>query len=210
MGEVAPNTQAPASLAKPRGLPVPTGLFRSLPMAIKRPRLAFVVASAAFAAAASGCTATRDFHGYVPDQAFPEDVKPAVDTRSTVLARLGTPSTTSLFDKAGEAKVTPGKEQLWVYMSSTRELLAFYYPKVVQRSIIAIQFDEDDVVSDVLVYDADDGRVLDYSSRVTPTRGRELGILEQLFGTLGSLRNQIPGLEDRDNRQPGDNPGGRQ
>ncbi len=167
------------------------------------------VAGAAFAIL-SACTATRDFHGYVPDQAFPEDVKPDVDTRSTVLARLGTPSTTSLFDASSQAMSPPGKEKLWVYMSSTRELLAFYYPKVVQRSIIAIQFDDDDVVSDVLIYDVDDGRVLDYSSRITPTRGRELGILEQLFGTLGSLRNQIPGLEDRDNRQPGDNPGGRQ
>ena len=44
----------------------------------------------------------------------------------------------------------------------------------------------------------------------SPTRGRELGILEQLFGTLGSLRNQLPGMENPDNRQPGDNPGGRQ
>ena len=179
-------------------------------MALKRSRLGLLVATVATATVLAGCTATRDFHGYVPDQAFPEDVKPDVDTRSTVLARLGTPSTTSLFDKAGEAKVAPGKEQLWVYMSSTRELLAFYYPKVVQRSIIAIQFDDEDVVSDVLVYDADDGRVLDYSSRITPTRGRELGIMEQLFGTLGSLRNQLPGMEQPDNRQPGDNPGGRQ
>lgn len=178
-------------------------------MALKRTRLGLLVATVAAATVMAGCTATRDFHGYVPDQAFPEDVKPDVDTRSTVLARLGTPSTTSLFNAAGEAKMTPGKENLWVYMSSTRELLAFYYPKVVQRSIIAIQFDEEDVVSDVLVYDADDGRVLEYSSRVTPTRGRELGILEQLFGSLGSLRNQLPGME-QDNRQPGDNPGGRQ
>ena len=81
---------------------------------------------------------------------------------------------------------------------------------MVQREIVAIQFDDDDVVSDVLVYDVDDGRVLDYNSRVTPTRGRELGILEQLFGTLGSLQNQIPGMDREDDRQPGDNPGGRQ
>lgn len=170
-------------------------------------RLALAAASLAVLGA---CTATRDFHGFVPDQALATDVKPAVDTRSTVLARLGTPSTTSIFDQTGQARYVAGKERLWVYMSSTRELLTFYYPKVVQREIVAIQFDEDDVVSDVLVYDVDDGRVLDYNSRVTPTRGRELGILEQLFGTLGSLQNQIPGLEREDDRQPGDNPGGRQ
>jgi outer membrane protein assembly factor BamE (lipoprotein component of BamABCDE complex) len=178
-------------------------------MALKRSTLGRIALAGAAAAILSGCTATRDFHGYVPDQAFPEDVKPAVDTRSTVLARLGTPSTTSVFDSSAVAMSSPGKENLWVYMSSTRELLTFYYPKVVQRSIIAIQFDPDDVVSDVLIYDVEDGRVVDFSSRVTPTRGRELGILEQLFGTIGSLRNTLPGQRE-DNRQPGDNPGGRQ
>jgi outer membrane protein assembly factor BamE (lipoprotein component of BamABCDE complex) len=141
----------------------------------------------------AGCAATRDFHGYVPDQALATDVQPAVDTRSTVLARLGTPSTTSIFN-----------DDLWVYMSSTRELLTFYYPKVVAREIVAIQFDEDDVVSDVLVYDVNDGRTLAYNSRVTPTRGRELGILEQLFGTIGNLRNQLPGQNEEQRRQPGE------
>jgi outer membrane protein assembly factor BamE (lipoprotein component of BamABCDE complex) len=87
-------------------------------------------------------------------------------------------------------------------MSSTRELLAFYYPKVVQREIVAIQFDDQDVVSDVLVYDVTAGRTISYNSRVTPTRGRELGILEQLFGTLGRLPQQLPGQEQR--RQPGE------
>lgn len=148
------------------------------------------------AAAIAGCTASRDFHGYLADQALPEDVQSGVDTRSTVLARLGTPSTTSIFD-----------DKLWVYMSSVRELLTFYYPKTVQRSVIAIKFDEDDVVSDVLIYDVDDGRTLAYNSRVTPTRGRELGILEQLFGTLGAM-GQLP-QDNRDpnnrrNRQPGE------
>ena len=157
-------------------------------MALRRLALAGLCA-----AAISGCAATRDFHGYVPDQALPTDVQPAVDTRSTVLARLGTPSTSSIFD-----------DKLWVYMSSTRELLTFYYPKVVQREIVAIQFDDDDVVSDVLVYDVNDGRTVSYNSRVTPTRGRELGILEQLFGTIGSLRNQLPGQDERNRRQPGE------
>ena len=158
-------------------------------MALRRIALAGLCA-----AALAGCAAQRDFHGYIPDQALPTDVQPTVDTRSTVLARLGTPSTTSLFD-----------DKLWVYMSSTRELLTFYYPRVVQREIVAIQFDDDDVVSDVLVYDVNDGRTVSYNSRVTPTRGRELGILEQLFGTIGSLRNQLPGQNDeQQRRQPGE------
>ncbi len=154
------------------------------------------VALVLVATALGGCRATRDFHGYVPDQALPTDIKPSVDTRTSVLARLGTPSTTSIFD-----------DKLWVYMASTRELLAFYYPKIVQREVIAIQFGEDDVVSDVLVYDLTDGRTVSYNSKVTPTRGRELGILEQLFGTLGRLPQQLPGQNNQErDRQPGDNP----
>ena len=151
------------------------------------------IALALAVASAAGCRATRDFHGYVPDQALPTDVEPAVDTRSTVLARLGSPSTTSAFD-----------DSLWVYMSSTREHKAFYYPKVVGREIVAIQFDENDIVSDVLTYDLNDGQVLAYNSRVTPTRGRELSILEQLFGSIGNIPNQIPGNQQDRQRQPGE------
>lgn len=160
-------------------------------MAMRRLAIALVVAVVATA----GCRASREFHGYVPDQALPTDVQPNVDTRTTVLARLGSPSTTSIFD-----------DKLWVYMSSTRERLAFYYPKVVQREIVAIQFDAQDVVSDVLVYDVKAGRTIKYSSRVTPTRGRELGILEQLFGTIGRLPQTLPGQAQPGDRQPGDAP----
>lgn len=150
------------------------------------------MAMAVFALAGlSACQATRDFHGYVPDQSLPTDIKPTEDTRSTVLAKLGSPSTTSVFD-----------DNLWVYMSATREELTFYYPRVVQREIVAIQFDDQDAVSDVLVYDIAAGRTIEYNSRVTPTRGRELGILEQLFGTIGRLPQQLPGQENQ--RQPGE------
>jgi outer membrane protein assembly factor BamE (lipoprotein component of BamABCDE complex) len=142
--------------------------------------------------ALAACQPTRDFHGYVPDQSLPTDIKPTEDTRSTVLAKLGTPSTTSIFD-----------DNLWVYMSATREELTFYYPRVVQREVVAIQFDDQDSVSDVLVYDLSAGRTIAYNSRVTPTRGRELGILEQLFGTIGRLPQQLPGMEENQ-RQPGE------
>ncbi len=139
--------------------------------------------------ALNACQATRNFHGYIPDQVQPTDIAPSIDTRSTVIARLGTPSTTSVFN-----------DDLWIYMSATREQLTYHRPKVKSRQIVAIQFDDQDQVTDVLTYDLDDGRVIDFVSRETPTRGRELGILEQLFGTIGRLPT---GIGDAQNRDPG-------
>jgi len=112
-------------------------------------RLALVGIAAAIV---TGCTATRDFHGDAPDQAFPEDVKLEVDTRSTVLARLGTPSTTSMSDALTTAMSAPGKErrraQHALRPANYRPLTT---PKTVQRSIIADPVRPDDVVSDVLI-----------------------------------------------------------
>ncbi len=140
--------------------------------------------------ALNACQASRNFHGYLPDQVRPAEIEPSVDTRSTVIARLGSPSTTSIFD-----------DNLWVYMSATREQLTYHRPKVVKRNIVAIQFDDSDQVVDVLTYDLEAGQVIDYVSRETPTRGRQLGILEQLFGTIGT---GLPsGIGDDLNRGPG-------
>ena len=153
-------------------------------------RVLLVAASLALLA---GCTPTRDFHGYIVDEAAPADVEPGVDTRTSVLARLGSPSTKSIFD-----------DNTWVYMSSPRDRLAYFRPKVSQRSVVAIRFTDENVVDEVLTYDADDGEVISYAARETATRGRELGVLEQLFGNVGRVV-----LPPTDERTPG-NPTGRQ
>lgn len=147
--------------------------------------LFLIVASAAILA--SCATPSRDFQGYVQDETAPADIKPGEDTRSTVLASLGSPSTSTAFG-----------DDTWIYMSSTRERFAFYHPKVISRDIVAIKFGEDDVVEEVLQFDETDGRVIQYASRETPTRGRELGLLEQIFGNVG--RVALPA----ERRSPGD------
>ena len=147
--------------------------------------LLMVVATAALLSACA--SASRDYQGYIADEAKPADVKPGEDTRASVLSQLGSPSTESVFD-----------DNTWFYLSATRQRFAFYHPKVVDRSIIAIQFGEDDVVEEVLQYDENDGRIIQYASRETPTRGRELGLLEQIFGNVG--RVVLP----QDSRSPGD------
>ena len=141
----------------------------------------------------AGClTPARDYHGYVADEVQPRNIQPGNDTRSTVLAQLGSPSTKSLFD-----------DNTWIYTSDIQERFAFFHPKVVSRSVVAIRFGDDDKVEEVLEYDADDGQIVNYASRETPTRGRQLGFWEQIFGSVGAVR-----LPNSDEATP-DNPTGR-
>jgi len=75
-------------------------------------------------------------------------------------------------------------------MSSTREQFAFYLPKTAQRTVTAIRFGDDDSVQEVGLFNVEDGQTIRYASAETPTRGRELGLLEQIFGTIGAV--QLP------------------
>lgn len=150
---------------------------------IPRALFAAVLATASLA----GCSPTRNYHGYIADEAEPAEIEPGVDTRSTVLARLGSPSTKSIFD-----------DNTWIYLSSTRERFAFYRPKTSERTVTAIKFGDDDSVQEVGLFNVDDGQTIRYASAETPTRGRELGLLEQIFGTIGAV--QLP--QERDPTSP--------
>lgn len=141
---------------------------------------------------ATACTPIRSYHGYQADETDPKDIEPGEDTRSTVLARLGSPSTKSIFD-----------DDTWFYVSSRYASYAYLKPKITAREIVAIKFGEDDVVDEIVQYDAEDGEILQYSARKTATLGRQLGLLEQLFGNVGTIR--LPNADQ--NQNPGQIPG---
>ena len=151
---------------------------------------ACIVSSAALLAGA--CTPVRESHGWVADSASTAAVQPGVDTKSTVMARMGSPSTQGVFDQT-----------TWYYVTTLQQSLAFYNPKTTARSVLAIRFNGDDVVASVDKFGLERGRVINYSGDKTPTRGRELGIVEQLFGNIGSsspIRTEDSDQSRRDRR----------
>ena len=111
-----------------------------------------------------------------------------------MLARFGNPSIKSTFDEDTEVDT-------WYYMSSVRQRYAYLRPQIQERNITAITFNEDGQVEKVAEYGIEDGRYVNYSDRKTPTRGRELSALEQIFGTIGAVpvdrlgggNSQLPG-----------------
>jgi outer membrane protein assembly factor BamE (lipoprotein component of BamABCDE complex) len=138
------------------------------------------------------CVPTNSFQGFQAIEATPSDVKVGKDTRATVQARLGSPTATGTFDK-----------NTWFYLSQVTSKTAFYHPWAIKRDVVAIVFDKGtDQVTAVNTYTLKDGRVIAYNGRETPTRGREMTVLEQLVGSIGTAS----ALPQDTNVSPGDHP----
>ncbi len=134
----------------------------------------------------SACNPVLRTHGYIATEDKPQAVQADKDTKATVLARLGNPSVKGTFD-----------ENTWYYITSVREQLAYLKPVVNERTITAINFNEDGKVVKVAEYGIENGQYVTYSKRKTPTRGRELSALEQIFGTIGRIPvDQISGQQN--------------
>lgn len=149
----------------------------------------------------TACNPTLRNHGYIATAEKPQAVETGSDTKASVLSRLGNPSIKGTFDEELESDT-------WYYMSATRQRFAYLRPKIEDRSITAISFNGDGQVVKVAEYGVEDGQYVNYVDRKTPTRGREVSILEQIFGTLGRLpTDRIGGQQDTPGG--GGGPGGR-
>ncbi len=153
------------------------------------PRYAPIFGAVALVALSAGalgaCAPVIGQHGFQAIDAKPADVVAGTDTKETVLARLGTPSTTSVFEG----------DHVWYYMTQTTERYTYQRAKVSQRSVTEITFNESDgKVAAVRTLGLADGEQIAMERRETPTRGRRLTILEQLLGNVA--RGQLPRNDD--------------
>ena len=156
--------------------------------------LAAGLLATAGAASLSACAPIQSYSGFQTIDSDPKDVKVGTDTKSTVRGRLGSPSATSTFDN-----------NTWFYMNQMKSRVAFQRPSIVARNVVAITFNkESEVVTGVNSYTLKDGKVIAFNGRETPTRGRELTILEQILGNVGR-----GSLQPTDDTAPGQRPGDR-
>ena len=160
-------------------------------MHIRQPLLALAVLGLAGAALA-GCAPLRATTGYQAIDHNPKDMKVGVDTKSTVLDQLGSPSAQSTFDN-----------NVWYYISQHSAEVGYHKPHITKRAIVAITFAKDDEkVAKIETFSLKDGKLVAYNGRETPTRGREISVLEQLLGNVG--RGAILPTQDVN---PGSRPG---
>lgn len=156
------------------------------------PRSLMLVLAVSAAFATVACSPTVSRHGYqvgqvgamaveeVKDPRDPKNIVAGQDTRTTVMTKLGTPSQTATFEP-----------NIWYYVSQTVESLTYHKDKTLSREVTVITFDKTtDMVTEVKTLGLADGKVVAFNGRKTPTRGRELTIIEQLLGSVG--RQALP------------------
>jgi outer membrane protein assembly factor BamE (lipoprotein component of BamABCDE complex) len=154
----------------------------------------FLIAAAICLLSVGACAPITSYQGFQAVEANPKDVKVGTDTKTSVTERLGSPSVVATFDP-----------NTWFYMTQVSDQVAFKRPVVRRRDIVMIQFakDTDHKVEAVNTYTLKDGRIISINGNRTPTRGRELSVLEQILGNVG--RSTLTPKEDL---SPGDRPGG--
>jgi len=123
------------------------------------------------------CSATYQNHGYVPNDTELEDVIVGIDTRDSVAETIGRPTSFGVLSEGG-----------WYYTQSRWRHFAYKAPKIIDRQLVAITYDEEGVVENVERFTLEDGRVVPLSRRVTESNIKGISFLRQLMGNLGNIR----------------------
>lgn len=121
----------------------------------------------------AACAPTVNVRGHLLQDYDLAEVQPGSDTRSDVLRKLGSPTTTAPFD-----------ESTWYYIGQRTEKRGIFDPRVVEERIVEARFDETGMLVALEEVDADRINV-PLVRRTTPTSGHEVTAIEQFVGNLG-------------------------
>ena len=141
-----------------------------------RHRLKIGVSVGVLMLALTACDPKVALRGNAPLESRLEQITVGQSTKRDVVAAFGTPSTIGTFD-----------DNVWYYMSQRRETWAFYPTEVTENQVLAFHFDESGMLQTIDTYDEEALTEVNLQEKETPTSGRTMSIMEQLFGNLGKF-----------------------
>ncbi len=122
------------------------------------------------------CTPINRYHGFVPSQAELDALTVGVDTRDSVVAAVGQPTSQGAL----------GNDTLY-YVSSQFRYFGALPPREVERQVLAISFDTGGRVRNIERFTLEDGRIVVLDRRVTDDGIEDVTFLGQLFGSFGRV-----------------------
>ena len=134
---------------------------------------------AALLTLAAACAPMKETRGFVPDDELLGELRTGVHDKNSVASLLGSPSAVGTFDSA-----------TWYYITRKTEQVAFFAEEVVDQQVVAVDFDDKGVLKGVRRFTLDDANEIQLVDRQTPSRGKELTLLQQLFGNIGRFSQE--------------------
>lgn len=122
----------------------------------------------------ASCSPRVNIRGNLPDPDLIADIEVGHINKRQVADLIGTPSS-----------IAPFESDTWYYVSERTETVAFFQPDVVERKVLVIRFDQKGVARELQTLGLADARKIAMVERETPTAGKELTILKQIFGNIG-------------------------
>ncbi len=123
----------------------------------------------------TACAATFRNHGFVPRDDQLAAVQVGVDTRDTVIEKIGGPATDGL-----------RQPDAWYYVESRMRSAPFMAPQEIDRKVLRISFGASGRVSNIERFGLEDGRVIRLTARVTPVVETDQSFLRILFKNFGA------------------------
>jgi outer membrane protein assembly factor BamE (lipoprotein component of BamABCDE complex) len=132
------------------------------------------LALAAFMLAA--CDNNTDIRGFAPAPGAVDKLEVGTQSREDVQRLIGSPSSVATFNP-----------NVWYYISEKQEQWGPSLPWITEQAVIQITFNETGRVQGIKYYDLADAQNITMVSRITPTSGKELTVLEQILGNVGKF-----------------------
>ena len=120
------------------------------------------------------CSPIYRNHGYVPPESALSALTVGVDTRDSVIASVGRPTTTGVV----------GDQSLY-YVQSRFRHFAFLPPEEVEREVLALSFLPDGRLGNIERFGLEQGRVVQLSPRITAEVFADRTFINQLLGNVG-------------------------
>jgi len=141
---------------------------RTAPLAL------FGVLAISAAVTLGGCENTVDLRGFAATPGSVEKLEVGAQSREDVVRLIGSPSAVATFNP-----------NVWYYISETQEYWAYTKPRISSQKVMQVSFNESGRIDAIKNFDLKDAQDIQMVSRITPTSGKGLTVLEQVLGNVG-------------------------
>jgi outer membrane protein assembly factor BamE (lipoprotein component of BamABCDE complex) len=124
--------------------------------------------------ALAGCDNIVDQRGFSATPGSVDKIEIGAQSREDIVRLVGSPSAVATFNP-----------NVWYYISQKQETYAFLRPKITEQNVMQLTFNDTGRLQAIKKYDLEDAENITMVSRITPTAGKGLTVLEQIMGNVG-------------------------